>query len=111
MRPKIFNYGQDINGKKFPYPINQGETVLFFTENRFFIYSLYTKANLTEPLLSEVTLAEYFKIRDALKGDDNNVSEIYAKTVEGIKGIINFTLYNILAQDLTVGDTIDLGLV
>lgn len=108
-----FYHYLDINERKKVFP-KDASLVCFFNlymEDRFFIYALCTKRDLSCPSISEVTADVY---NEAIKFvtetyGQNAAVEIPAASEEEIAGAIRYSILKATFDNMTLGDFLHLN--
>lgn len=108
---KLFNEVIDINGKKERYPAAEDGSVFFFTEDRrFCIYALYTKKDLSERKLIEVTQDTYdSEIAQYISTYNHEPTSIFLNSIEAIQGITTFVNYKATVDNMSIEDLYNLN--
>ena len=103
---KMFQQITDISGKINKYPIAESGTAFFMTQdNRFFIYALYTKKDLSGRKLIEVTYDTYLEAIALYKNEyKKDPSAIILESKVAVEAFTAFTRYKATVDNTTLDD-------
>ena len=108
---KMFNRIVAIDGNEYKYPIAEDGVVFCFTrDGKYCIYALYTKRDLTESAVIEVTQDTYnseITLYENTYGKQPTV--LFLNSIEAVKGITSFAKYKAAVDNTALEDLYNLN--
>lgn len=108
---KLFKRISDVNNNQHKIPLSSDAVIFFHTrDDHFFIYSLYTKRNLTEPDFFEVSKTDYINEVETYK-DIYKTDPIIIITNDELsaRGLMAYCSYKAEIDTTTVGESLKLN--